>query len=307
MRVVSLLPSATEMLYALDVDPVGVSHECDYPPEAAEKPAVNRSRVDATASSEEIDDQVQSAVEEGGVYELDRGTLATLDPDVVVSQGICDVCAVDDSDVRRAVDELGLDAAVVTTDPHSLGDVFADLERLGDVLDRRETAAAVSADLQARVDRIKAATPATGPRVAVLDWLEPPMVAGHWVPEMIQAVGGEYGLADPGDRSTPREWAEIRAYDPEVLIAAPCGFGLDQTRADADLLRERPGFSELAAVENDRVYLLDGHHYVNRPGPRLVDTLAAFAEILHPAAPGAADIDAPADAIERLAVEALDQ
>jgi iron complex transport system substrate-binding protein len=138
MRVVSLLPSATEMLYALDIEPVGVSHECDYPPEAAELPAVNSSRVDATASSAEIDDQVQSAVDEGGVYEIDRETLATLDPDVVVSQGICDVCAVEDSKIREAVTDLELDAEVVTSDPHSLADMLADIERLGSRLGRPE-------------------------------------------------------------------------------------------------------------------------------------------------------------------------
>jgi iron complex transport system substrate-binding protein len=305
MRVVSLLPSATEMLYALDIEPVGVSHECDYPPAATEKPAVNRSRVDATATSEAIDDQVQSAIEEGGVYEIDREMLADLDPDVVVSQGICEVCAVDDSDIRAAIDDLGLDTAVVTTDPHSLADVFADLEKLGRALDREDTARAVRTDLERRIEAITAATPENGPRVAVLDWLEPPMVAGHWVPGMIDRIGGEYGLADPGDRSRPREWAEIREYDPEVLVAAPCGFGLDQTRSDAGLLRDREGFDDLAAVRNDRVYALDGHHYVNRPGPRLVDTLSAFARVVHPEAVAGAEIDVPEDAIARFPVEAI--
>jgi iron complex transport system substrate-binding protein len=305
MRAVSLLPSATEMLYALDVEPVGVSHECDYPPAAADKPAVNRSRVDATASSEEIDDQVQSALEEGGVYEIDRETLAALDPDVVVSQGICEVCAVDDSDIRAAIDDLGLETEVVTTDPHSLADVFADLERLGRVLDREEQGRAVRAELESRVEAIAAATPEEGPRVAVLDWLEPPMVAGHWVPGMVDRVGGEYGLAAPGDRSRPREWSEIREYDPEVLVAAPCGFEIDQTRADAALLRDCEGFEDLTAVQNDRVYALDGHHYVNRPGPRLVDTLAAFARVVHPEAVAGTEVDVPADAIARFPVEAV--
>ena len=300
MDVVSLLPSATEMLYALGVDPVGVSHECDYPPEAADKPAVNRSRVDATASSDEIDEQVQDALDDGGVYEIDRETLADLDPDVVVSQGVCEVCAVDDSDIRRAIADLGLDTEVLTTDPHSLADVFEDLERLGRELDREAKARQVRADLEARVEAIADATPDEGPRVAVLDWLDPVMVAGHWVPGMVDRIGAEYGLAAPGDRSRPREWAEIREYDPAVLIAAPCGFGIEQTRADASLLTGQPGFEELSAVQNDRVYVLDGHHYVNRPGPRLVESLAALASAIHPGS-----VEPPADALGALSKQIM--
>jgi iron complex transport system substrate-binding protein len=282
MRVVSLLPSATEMLYALGVEPVGVSHECDYPPEAAELPSVIETRIDPGASSAEINEQVAEASDDGGVYDLDRDLLAALDPDVVVSQGICDVCAVDDVLIRRAVAELDIDAEVVTTDPHSLADVFADLERLGAVLDREERARELRADLQARVDRIERETPDDGPRVVVLDWLDPVMVAGHWIPGMVDRCGSEYGLASEGDRSRPREWDEIRAYDPEVLVAAPCGFDLDQTLANADDLTDREGWAELSAVQAGRVYAMDGHNYVNRPGPRLVDTLAYLAGCIYP-------------------------
>ena len=295
MRVVSLLPSATEMLFALDIEPVGVSHECDFPPEAAELPAVNSSRVDATASSEEIDEQVQSAIDEGGVYEIDRETLADLDPDVIVSQGICDVCAVEDSEIREAVADLELDAEVVTSDPHSLEDMLADIERLGDRLGRAEQAASVHTALESRVEAITDQTPTTGPRVAVLDWLDPVMVAGHWVPEMVERAGGRYGLADPGERSRPREWADIHEYDPEVLVLAPCGFGLDQTRADLSAVTDREGWQDLSAVQNDHVYAIDGHHYMNRPGPRLVDSLAALAGAIHPGS-----VDGPSDAVTQL-------
>ena len=282
MRVVSLLPSATEMVYALGVEPVGVSHECDYPPEAGELPTVIDSCVDANGSSGEIDQAVLDAVEDGGVYEIDRDTLARLDPDIVVSQGICDVCAVDDSEVRAAVEELELGAEVVATDPHSLADVFADIKRLGRVLDCESRAESVVADLEARVERVRETTPDDGPDVAVLDWLDPVMVSGHWVPEMISIAGGSYELADPGDRSTPREWKQIRAADPDVLIAAPCGFGLEQIEENVTDLTARPGWNELAAVREGRVYAMDGHHYVNRPGPRLVDTLEYLAGVVHP-------------------------
>jgi iron complex transport system substrate-binding protein len=286
MRVVSLLPSATEIVYALGVEPVGVSHECDYPPAANETPAVNRARVESEASSEEINEQVAAAADDGGVYELDRDLLADLDPDVIVSQGICDVCAVDEVRVRTAVDELGLDAEVVTTDPHSLADVLADVERLGRVLDRAERAREVIENLEARIDAVerRAGATETRPRVAVLDWLDPVMVAGHWIPGMVDLAGGRYGLAERGARSRPREWDEIRAYDPEVLVAAPCGFELDQTARNLSDLTDREGWGEVTAVREGAAYAVDGHHYVNRPGPRLIDTLEFLAGVVHPEA-----------------------
>ena len=300
MRVVSLLPSATELCYALGVEPVGVSHECDYPPPARDQQTVIRSRVDADASSQEINEQVDTAVESGGVYELDRERLAAVDPDIVLSQGICEVCAVDDSRVRQAVADLGLDADIVTTDPHSLGDVFDDIDRLGAVLDREERAETVRTELRTRVERVERATPASGPSVAVLDWLDPVMVAGHWIPGMVERAGGRYGLADAGERSRPREWAQVRAHDPEVLVAAPCGFGLDQTVASVGDLTGREGWADLTAVQNDRVYLVDGHSYVNRPGPRLVETLELFAGIVHPDAAVGPDPGERRDAVRRL-------
>ena len=285
MRVVSLLPSATEVVYALGVEPVGVSHECDHPPAANGKPAVNRSRVDPTATSAEIDDQVQEAEDSGGVYEVDRETLAGLDPDLVVSQGICDVCAVDEVRVREAVADLGLDCEVLTTDPHSLEDVFGDIERIGAALDREDRAREVVADLRTRVERVEQrAAGLERPRTAVLDWVDPAMVAGHWIPGMVASAGGAYGMADPGERSQPREWADIREYDPEVLVVSPCGFEVDQTVRDLPALTERDGWAELTAVREGRVYVVDGHHYVNRPGPRLVDTMEFLAWCLHPEA-----------------------
>jgi len=284
MRVVSLLPSATEIVYALGVEPVGVSHECDYPPAARDLPAVNRSRVDADASSTEIDEQVRAAESEGGVYEIDRETLERLDPDVIVSQGICDVCAVDAVYVRAAVDDLGLDAEVVTTDPHSLADVLADVQRIGEVLGRQKQARELIDRMEARIEAVERAAGATDerPRVAVLDWLDPVMVAGHWIPGMVDLAGGRYGLAERGARSRPREWATIREYDPEVLVAAPCGFDLDQTAENRSDLADREGWAELSAVREGRVYAVDGHNYVNRPGPRLVETLEFLGWLCHP-------------------------
>jgi len=282
MRIVSLLPSATEIVYALGLEPVGVSHECDYPPGAADKPAINSSRVDPEASTAEINDQVATAERAGGVYEIDLDALARVDPDLIVSQGICDVCAVDSVLVEEAVDELGLDCEVLTTDPHSLDDVFEDVGAVGEATGRGDRAERMIADLRARVEVVR--TTAEGrdrPRTAVFDWTDPVMVAGHWVPELVRDAGGEYGMESPGARARPREWAEVRSYDPEVIAVAPCGFDLEQTEGNLSDLTDREGWSDLTAVREGRVYLLDGNHYVNRPGPRLVDTLEFLAGIIH--------------------------
>ncbi len=285
-RVASLLPSATEIVYALGVTPVATSHECDHPPDAADRPSVVESRVDADADSGEIDAQVRAAEADGGVYAIDRDTLADVNPDLVISQGICEVCAVDTVLVEDAVDDLGLDCEVLTTDPHSLADIMGDVERIGDALGRHDRAADLVASLRARVDavaeRAADASEADVPDVAVLDWLDPVMVAGHWVPELVELAGGRYGLADPGDASTPREWAAIREYDPDVLVAAPCGFDLDQTADNATDLTARDSWGDLRAVRTDRVHAMDGHHLTNRPGPRVVDTLEVLAALLLP-------------------------
>jgi iron complex transport system substrate-binding protein len=318
MRVVSLLPSATEIVYALGIEPVGVSHECDHPPAAADLPAVNRSHVDASASSAAIDSQVLEAERAGGVYEIDLATLDALDPDLVVSQGVCEVCAVDSVLVREAIDRLGLDCAVLTTDPHSIEDVFEDVRRVGAATDRTERAAELVADLRGRVERVDgraaaaagdtgtaggeivgaaattgaigtqpttaetAATAEGRPRVAVLDWMDPVMVAGHWVPGMVERVGGSHGLNGPEEPSRPIEWADVREYDPEVLVVAPCGFDLEQVGENLADLTDRPGWADLTAVCEGRAYAIDGHDYLNRPGPRLVDSLEHLAGLVRP-------------------------
>jgi iron complex transport system substrate-binding protein len=286
VRIVTLLPSATETVYALGLEPVATSHECDWPPGAAEKPAVNRSRVDADASAGEIDAQVLEAEGSGGVYDIDLDALERADPDLVVSQGICDVCAVDSVLVREAVEELGLDCEVLTTDPHSLGDVFDDIRRIGRATGRESRAEEVVSGLHERVERVRERTadlpPEERPRVAVLDWTDPVMTAGHWVPELVEWAGGEYGLAERGAASRPREWVEIREYDPEALVVAPCGFDLDRTFANLGDLTGREGWADLSAVRDGRAYAMDGHHYLNRPGPRLADSLEHLAGLLHP-------------------------
>ncbi len=284
MRVVSLLPSATEICFTLGVEPVGVSSACDYPPAAESIPAVERSRIDEAADSAEINAQVAAAEENGGVYEIDTGLLADLDPDLAITQGICDVCAVDEIQVAAVIDDLGLETDVLTTDPHSLADLYADVRRIGRATDTESAAIERVSAWNDRIAAIRNRSQTTEPKptVAVLDWIDPVMVAGHWVPELIEAAGGAYPLADPGDRSRPREWEEIREADPDVLIAAPCGYAIEETLANRNELTDRPGWDELTAVQESRVYAFDGHHYVNRPGPRLIETAEYLAGVLHP-------------------------
>jgi iron complex transport system substrate-binding protein len=298
MRVVSLLPSATEICYALGVAPVGVSHDCDYPAAAWDVPSITRSRVDPDAASTGINEQVAAAESAGGVYAIDREALAAADPDIVITQGVCEACAVDRVLVEGALADLDSDADVLTTDVHSLGDLYDDVQRIGTALGREQHARQVVADLRERVEAVVARTAALErPRVAVFDWLDPVMVAGHWIPELIDIAGGRYDMAATGDRSTPREWAAVREYDPEVLVAAPCGFALEETLANRAELTERSGWTDVAAVADDRAVAMDGNHYVNRPGPRLVDTLEHLASVLHPEVFGAP----PADVVRSLA------
>lgn len=282
-RVVSLLPAATEIVYALGMEPIAVSHECDYPPAATERPAATRSRVDDNADTATVNDQVDAAMSHGGVYEINETVLIEAEPDVVLTQGVCEVCAVDSTMAADAVDRLGLDADLITTHPHTLDDVLDDIRRIGGVLDRGKTADAIVSDLKDRIETVKTETATMDPpRVAFLDWMDPVMTAGHWVPELVTIAGGTDGLAEPGQPSRVREWTRIVEYDPEVLIIAPCGFSCTQTLADVAALTRRPGWGEITAVRKDRVYAMDGHDYVNRPGPRIVDTLEHVAGLLHP-------------------------
>ncbi|MFW6018857.1 MAG: cobalamin-binding protein [Halapricum sp.] len=284
MRVVSLLPAATEICFALGIEPVGVSSECDYPPAARSIPAVERARIDDAADSATINEQVAAAEDDGGLYEIDAQLLAELDPDLVITQGICDVCAVDRILVAEVIDDLGLETEILTTDPHSLSDLYADVRRIGRATAREEAAVALVSEWRDRIAtlRERAAAIDARPSVAVLDWMDPVMVAGHWIPELVAAAGGTYPLAATGERSRPREWSEIRDADPDVLVAAPCGYGLEQTLDNRAELTDRPGWDELTAVRDARVYALDGHHYVNRPGPRLIATAEYLAGLLAP-------------------------
>ncbi|REK09930.1 MAG: cobalamin-binding protein [Planctomycetota bacterium] len=290
-RIASLISSATEMLYLLGLGErvVGVSHECDFPPEVHAKPRLTRSLVEATAASGEIDAQVRSlAAEQSALYAIDVDKLAELAPDLIVTQAQCDVCAVRYEDVVAAVRERPslAESQVLALNPAHLADVFDDIRRIGKAAGVEATAADVVAGLQARVDRVRSTTADLSagevPRVACLEWIEPPMLAANWMPELIAWAGGRCPLVVAGQHSTYADWEQIVRFDPQVIVVMPCGFDLERTVAEAAPLAAFPKWQTLSAVRDHRVFAVDGNAYFNRSGPRLVDSLEILAHLFHP-------------------------
>jgi iron complex transport system substrate-binding protein len=279
MRIVSLLPSATEILFAIGAgdDIVGVSFECDFPTQARQRPIVSTSALPGGLDAAQIDAFVSAALACGeDLYHLDEGALAELDPDVIVTQDLCAVCAVDVSVVDDALAHLGCSAEVVTLDPHSLEDVLATIRRLGEVTERTVDAESLILDQRMRMLGVmKSVALRRRPRVAVLEWTDPPFAPGHWVPEMVELAGGECVLGRPGSKSTRITWDEVRAASPDVVIVAPCGYDRSGAQALADEV--------IAAGELPRVptYAVDANASWARPGTRLVDGIEELAEILH--------------------------
>lgn len=286
-RICSLLPSATEIVFALGLGDrlVGVTHECDHPPEARRLPVVTRSLVDtAGQASREIHAHVVRALHAGSsLYALDQALLARLDPDLILTQELCSVCAVAYHQVREAVRVLPGPREVLSLEPTTLDEVLATIETVAGRAGVPERGAALVAALRARLEAVRArAADLPPPRVATLEWLDPPFAAGHWVPEMVGLAGGVDVLGHPGRPSREVGWDAVREADPDVLVLMPCGFDLGRTLVE--LARApRPGWAELRAVGAGRVYGVDGSAYFNRPGPRLVDGVEILAEILHPA------------------------
>ena len=288
MKVWSLLPSATEMLFALGLgdEITGVTHECDYPPEANAKPRVTVSHIDSTAASGEIDRQVTERFRTGQqLYGIDENLLRENPPDLIVTQDLCPVCAVSPSDFAGHMDATGCRAEMVTLNPNRLEDILGDVRRVGGATDRVKEAETLVAELSGRIDAVRRATAAADerPRVLCLEWLDPPMPAGHWVPEMIRIAGGDdRGLIEAGEPSRKLPWPEMLAVDPEVIALTPCGFGPERAAEEAHVLWQLEGWPNLAAVRKGRVYALDGNSYFSRPGPRVVDGLEMLANIFHP-------------------------
>jgi iron complex transport system substrate-binding protein len=281
VRIASLVPSATEMLFALGLGDqvVAVTHECDYPPEAAGKPHLTRSLVPEGLTAGEIDAAVRKLTGEGKhLYALDEPVLADLDVDLIVTQALCEVCAVSYDDVIAVAARLPSRPRVISLDPDHLGEVLGDIDRLGEVTGVADRAGWLRASLERRLEDVRAAVgDAERPKVLPLEWLDPPFTGGHWVPEMIEIAGGEPLLCARGGKCPTAEWDEIAASDPDVVVAMPCGWDARQARAEVE-----GQSAKIARTGAQRIWAVDGAASFSRPGPRLVDGTELLAHLLHP-------------------------
>jgi iron complex transport system substrate-binding protein len=281
MRIASLVPSATEMLFALGLGEsvVGVTHECDYPPAASELPQLTATVLPAGLSAGEIDTAVKQVVGEGrALYTLDEERLAALEPDLIVTQAVCEVCAVSYDDVVEVATRLPSRPRVLQQDPSTLGEVLDDVTRLGEAAGIGSRAADLGRELEDRLAAVRAAVESEPrPRVLALEWLDPPFLGGHWIPEMIETAGGENAAGAPGEKSPQVEWEDLQGLEPDVIVSMPCGWYLDDSRAQALAHRER-----LDSLGAQRVFAVDAASTFSRPGPRLVDGAELLGHLLHP-------------------------
>jgi iron complex transport system substrate-binding protein len=297
VRVASLVPSATELLFELGLGDrvVAVTHECDYPPGVEQLPHLTRSVIPGGLDAAAVDAAVRERTGRGeALYELDEERLRKLDVDLIVTQAVCEVCAVSFDDVRAVAKRLPTKPRVVSLDPATLGEVLADAPRLAEAADAGEAGAELAERVGARIEAVERAVEgAARPRVAALEWLDPVFVGGHWVPQMIELAGGENVLGLPGEKSRTVRWAEVEAAAPEIVIVMPCGYYADQAAAEAVLQRER-----LAAL-GARVVAVDAAAYFSRPGPRLVEGIELLGHLFHPdrvpAPPGRRSVEVDID------------
>jgi len=292
MRIASLLASSTEILAGLGLADqiVAISHECDYPPEITDRPRVTHTHIRTDAESRDIDTQVQDVTRDGGaLYQLDTQQLADLRPDLIITQAQCDVCAVCYEDVVAAVRSTpALERArVVALNPTTLEDIFRDILRVGDATDRAEAARAYVADLRARVDAVHGRTAdipdLDRPRVACIEWIEPLMLAGNWMPELIRIAGGRCDLTRAGEHSGYTAWQDVVAWNPQVVVVCPCGFDLPRSLRESARLREYTGWQGISAAGAGCCFAVDGNALFNRSGPRMIDSLELLAALIHPA------------------------
>lgn len=288
MNICSLVPGATEVVAALGLQDrlVGISHECDTPQTLSHVPVMVRGRIDSHAlSSAQIDARVGEWLSGGsGLYELDEARLLAAKPDLLITQDLCDVCAITPTQLARVVQTLSPPPRMVTLNPHRLDDVLRDIETLGGAMEREEAGRQLAAALRRRLDAVRTTVGAepSRPKVACLEWLSPLYSAGHWVPDMVAAAGGIDVLATAGAPSRTIEWEALAGCAPDVIVLMPCGFTVARTKAELTAVTEHPAWPHLPAVQRGEVYLVDALSHFSRPGPRLVDGVEQLAAILHP-------------------------
>ncbi len=288
MRIVSLLPSCTEIVCALGCAEhlVGRSHECDFPEEISSLPTCTSPKLDPAGSSAAIDGQIKSLLQSAlSIYELNVARLQELRPDIILTQDQCAVCAVSLADLEKSLPQaLARRAKIVSVAPFRLADVWKDIQTIADALEVSEAGRALLLRLKNEVVDVitKTCMIKKRPSVACLEWLDPLMAAGLWVPEMVELAGGHDVAGQPGRRSAGIDWKNLAQLDPDVMVLMPCGFGLERTRSEAGALQTRPEWRALRAVKSKNVFIVDGSHYFNRPGPRVVESIEILAEILQP-------------------------
>lgn len=287
VRIVSLLPSATEIVCELGLGDqlVGVTHECDYPHFVRGLPKVTETLIPRDASSNDIDVLVRERLAtERALYTLDFPTLERLRPDLIVTQALCDVCAVAEAEVMAAACSLPGQPKVVNLEPNCLSEVFDCIQLVGEAAGVPVVARSVVSRLRSRIAEVETRTRGIKkrPSVVLLEWIDPPFSSGHWSPELVRLAGGVELIGSEAHRSRSIGWSKIREVDPEVMVIACCGFDIERTRTDLPILASYPGFHRMACVRSGNVYLVDGNAYFSRPGPRLVDSLEILASILHP-------------------------
>ena len=283
-RVASLLPGATEIVRALGLESalVAVSHSCDFPGRVEGLPRATSTRVPSGAGSREIDRIVRDCLRRGeSLYRLDQALLDRLQPDVIVTQSLCEVCAVGPDEVARAIPALASKPAVIVLEPHTLEEAFDSIQAVGEALGRPVEATRLVGELRRRVNAVRARVAHRGrPRVAFLEWADPPISGGHWNPELVELAGGCDGLGRPGRPSRTLAWEEILEWRPEVMVLACCGYDEARGWEELELLRRLPGFADLPCARSGRVHVMDGVRLFSRPGPSLVDSLERLAAVL---------------------------
>lgn len=302
VRIVSFLPSATETLYALGVGGqlVGVTHECKYPAGARKKPRVIRSSFDpARMTNREIDNKIVELVRGGkDIYLIDDAALRKAEPDLIVAQGLCEVCSPFTKEINRAVSILGGRPEVLVLDPHDLDDILVSIMDVAEKIGRVQAGRKLVASLQKRIDVIRQIKPRKTPRVLCLEWLDPLFTAGHWVPQMVDYAGGINGLSSAGEASRRMDIDEAAQFDPEIIVLMPCGFDINRTRKELPILARNDKWRSLRAVRDNRVYAVDAGSYFSKPGPRTIVGLEIIAKILHPES--SRKIRVPKDSYKRL-------
>ncbi|MDN3584372.1 cobalamin-binding protein [Mucilaginibacter flavus] len=287
-KIVSLLPSATEIICALGLENilVGRSHECDYPESVKQLPVCTEANFPDGLSSADIDIKVKEILADAlSVYTVKREVIKDLSPDVVITQDQCEVCAVSLTDVEQALDNyLDKKAQIISLRPNSMQDIFNDISTIAKALNVEKAGEELLELLNERVDIIKHKLKFADskPTVACIEWLQPLMVSGNWVPGLVDIAGGTPVLAKPGAHSPYVSWDDIVEQNPEIIVVMPCGFSIERTLREMGILMQQPGFADLKAVKNNRLYIADGNQYFNRPGPRIVDSIEILAEIIRP-------------------------